>query len=291
MILLHLPKIKRMKKIISAFIAIFFFTLTPFCSVQAQTEKDSLIFKKIMNQLSGNKNTTTSQQVVEAAKMLIGTPYVAGTLEQIPERPVINLHQTDCILFAETCLALAITAASEDISFANFASIIQALRYRNGIVDGYTSRLHYTSEWILQGEKNKFVKEISKEIANTPREQQFFFMSTHPQSYKQLSGNKEEIEKMRQIEQKLGKNQYFYIPKGEIAACTGKIKPGDIIGFVTSVAGLDMTHVGIAYKNNGKLTFIHASMSGKAVMIEPGSLQEYTNKIKSNIGLRIIRPL
>lgn len=280
-----------MKQLISAYIAIFFFMVIPFQSAEAQTAKDSLIFSKIINQLSANTNTTTPQRVIAAAKMLIGTPYVAGTLEQIPERLIINLHETDCILFAEICLALAITSGSEDLSFSNFVNTVQALRYRNGIVEGYTSRLHYTSEWIMQGEKNGFVKEISKEIANTLRTQQFFFMSTHPQSYKQLSGNKEEVKKMQEIEQILSKNKYFYIPKANIADYSSKIKSGDIIGFVTSVAGLDMTHVGIAYQSNGKLTFVHASITGKSVIIERGSLVEYVNKIKSNIGIRIIRPL
>lgn len=276
-----------MKKIFFALIAILFFS--PVVQAQATEDKDSVIFHKIITGLSGDKNMTTAERVITAAQMLLETPYVAGTLEQVPERLIVNLHETDCILFVETCLALAITAAESDHSFARFKDVLKNLRYRNGVIDGYTSRLHYTSEWIRQAEKNGFVKEVSKEIANTSNPQKFFFMSSHPESYKQLSGNTEEMEKIKRIESNLNGYEYFYIPKNKIPQYLSQIKAGDIIGFNTSVQGLDLTHVGIAFIRQGEVTFIHASSNGKKVMIEPENLVHYVNKIKSNNGIRIIR--
>lgn len=259
--------------------------------VSGQEPEDSVIFHTVITGLSAPQEATTAERMIRAASMLLGTPYVAGTLEQVPERLIVNLHETDCILFAETCLALALTSKEADASFSKFAEILQRLRYRNGIIDGYSSRLHYTSEWIMQGEKNGFLHEISRDLGHTPSGQKFFFMSTHPQSYRQLSGNPQEVEKIKKIEKELNGHTYFYIPKAQVSQCLDKIKPGDIIGFNTSVAGLDMTHVGIVYTDNGRLTFIHASASGKKVLIEPGGIPEYINKIKSNNGIRIIRPM
>ncbi len=278
-----------MNRLLFTFTAILVFLTASGNAMKGAGNKDSLIFCKIISGLAPYKNAPASERMTKAALMLLGTPYVAGTLEHVPEKLVINLHETDCIIFVETCLALAITAGDESPSFGKFKDIIRQLRYRNGIIDGYASRLHYTSEWIIQGEKNGILKEISRETANTPSGQKFFFMSTHPQSYKQLSGNREETEKIRQIERKLNGYEYFYIPKEKINLYLDKIKPGDIIGFNTSVPGLDITHVGIAYMENGKLTFIHASTTGKRVIIEPAGLTGYLNKIKSNNGIRIIR--
>lgn len=279
-----------MQRIFLTFAALLLCLTSSNIQLRGQDPKDSVIFHTIINGLSAPKEATTAERMIRAASMLLGTPYVAGTLEQVPERLIINLRETDCILFAETCLALALTSKEADPSFGKFAEILQRLRYRNGIIDGYSSRLHYTSEWIMQGEKNGFLHEISRDLGHTPSGQKFFFMSTHPQSYRQLSGNPKEIEKIQKIEKELSGYTYFYIPKAQVSQCLDKIKPGDIIGFNTSVAGLDMTHVGIAYSDNGRLTFIHASASGKKVLIEPGGIPEYINKIKSNNGIRIIRP-
>lgn len=259
--------------------------------LKGEEPEDSVIFHTIITQLSAPKEATTAERMIRAASMLLGTPYVAGTLEQVPERLTINLHETDCILFAETCLALALTSGEADASFGKFAEILKRLRYRNGIIDGYSSRLHYTSEWIMQAEKNGFLREISRDLGHTPSGQEFFFMSTHPQSYRQLSGNPKEVEKIKKIEKQLSGYEYFYIPKAKVSQYLDKIKPGDIIGFNTSIAGLDMTHVGIVCSDNGRLTFIHASSSGKKVLIEPGDIPGYINKIKSNNGIRIIRPM
>lgn len=280
-----------MQRVFLTFAAVLLYLTISNTPLRGQESKDSVIFHTIITALSAPEEATTAERMIRAASMLLGTPYVAGTLEQEPERLVINLHETDCILFAETCLALALTSKEAEASFGKFAEILQRLRYRNGIIDGYSSRLHYTSEWIMQGEKNGFLREISRELGDMPSGQKFFFMSAHPQSYRQLSGNPEEVEKIKKIEKQLNGYTYFYIPKAQVSRYLDKIKPGDIIGFNTSVAGLDMTHVGIAYSDNGRLTFIHASASGKKVMIEPGNIPEYINKIKSNNGIRIIRPM
>lgn len=280
-----------MQRILFTSMAILVFCLTGTGTLQGADKKDSLIFHKIITQLSVHKEATTAQRILKAAKLLLETPYVAGTLEQEPEQLIINLHETDCILFVETCLALAITSKEPQPSFDKYEQTIRKLRYRKGVIDGYTSRLHYTSEWILQGEQNGLFKEVSREIASTPFNKEFYFMSTHPQAYKQLANSPTEVEKIKQIEKELSRYNYFYLPKTEVAQYAGLIKEGDMIGFCTSIAGLDMTHVGIAYRDKGKLTFIHASGTGKKVLIESKSLVEYILQIKSNSGIRIIRPL
>lgn len=280
-----------MQRILFTSIALFLFCLSGTGALQGADKKDSLIFNKIIPQLTAESQASTSQRMVKAAGLLLGTPYVAGTLEQEPEQLIINLHETDCILFVETCLALAVTSRQTEPSFEEFSRIIRELRYRNGRIDGYTSRLHYTSEWILQGERNGFLKEMSREIAGTLFQKQFGFMSTHPQSYKQLANSPAEVGKIKQIEGNLNRYTYFYLPKDQVAHYAGLIKDGDIIGFCTTINGLDMTHVGIAYRENGKLTFIHASATGKKVIIEQAGLLEYIAQIKSNNGIRIIRPL
>lgn len=250
------------------------------------TDADKAAFVKIMSQLETENQTSVADRMVKVAKLRLGTPYVASTLEKEPERLVIDIVETDCILYVESNLAMALTVSKD---FNDFADNILRLRYRNGVVDGYASRIHYTSEWLLQAAGRGLLEEITEKIGGQPLEQSFSYMSTHPQSYKQLKNNPSEVARIAAAEAELNKHDYYVIPKARIPELASKIKDGDIICFIGSTKGLDITHVAIALWDNGKLTFMHASPKyGKAV-IEPSGLAGYCNSIKSNVGIRVAR--
>ena len=253
------------------------------------SQRDVDKFEEVMALTSGDREAPMSELVVKIAKHFIGAPYVAGTLEVEPEQLTVNLTETDCILFVEMCVALALTAKDAEPSFDRYLDNLAGLRYRDGIVDGYTSRLHYTSEWIAQGEKRDIFKEVTSECGGRPIAQKFNFMSTHPASYKQLKDSPDDVAKMRRIEQALEAQDYSYIPKADLPRCIKDIRSGDIIAFCSTVAGLDIAHIGIALRDGDTLTFIHASTTAKKVIINPQPLVTYINGVKSQSGLRVIR--
>lgn len=250
------------------------------------TDEDKAAFRKIMEQLETENQLYVHDRMVKVAKLRLGTPYVASTLEKEPERLVIDIVETDCILYVESNLAMALTVSKD---FNDFADNILRLRYRNGVVDGYASRIHYTSEWLLQAAGRGLLEEITEKIGGQRLDQSFSYMSTHPQNYKQLKNNPAEVARIAAAEAELNKHDYYVIPKARIPELASKIKDGDIICFIGSTKGLDITHVAIALWDNGKLTFMHASPKyGKAV-IEPSGLAGYCNSIKSNVGIRVAR--
>ncbi|MCQ2148335.1 MAG: DUF1460 domain-containing protein, partial [Bacteroidales bacterium] len=63
-----------------------------------------------------------------------------------------------------------------------------------------------------------------------------------------------------------------------------KIKSGDIVTFISTVDGLDLAHVAIAFETNGEMHFIHASSAAMKVIVEPKTLAEYAKN-----GIRISR--
>lgn len=253
------------------------------------TQKDVENFQEVMNLLAPDRDLPMSELVIKVAKHFLGTPYVAGTLEIEPERLTVNTRETDCILFVEMCLAMSLTAKEAEPTFEKYLDNLRQLRYRNGKVDGYTSRLHYTSEWIIQGETRGIFHEVSRQCGGSVLDQKFNFMSNHPASYKQLKDNPKAVAKIRIAEQNLETWDYWYIPKADLPKCIKNIKTGDIIGFNSSTPGLDIAHVAYAYWEGDTLTFIHASMSEKKVVINKTPLVEYTNGIKGHNGLRVIR--
>jgi hypothetical protein len=285
-------KIYHLKKVIVMLLLITCFSCVADELKDCRYSKDDvLIFNKVMDKILPIKNLPMSELMIETSHVLLGTPYVAGTLEIEPEMLTINMRETDCILFVEMCLALSLTAKDDKPNFENYCNNIRNLRYFKGKVKGYSSRLHYTSSWISQAEKSKILKEISAEIGGTKLKQTFSFMSSHFELYKQLKENPLLVSEIKKTEARLNKDEYYYIPKANIVSIKNKINSGDIICFNSSVEGLDIAHVGLALWKNGELTFIHASYTEKKVVINKIPLVEYTNGIKSHNGLRILRVL
>ena len=272
-------------------ILVLFCTITTSCSkpqVRFTPEaKDS--FERLLEQMLPHKALPMDQLLIKTALQKLGTPYVAGTLEEDPEMLTVHMDKSDCILFVEMCLAFSLTLKEENPDFDSYCDNLQKLRYRNGIVEDYASRIHYTSEWIRQAAERGIMEEITAEIGGVAWPQEFSFMSTHTGSYRQLRENPSLVEKIRATEEYLNGFEYHYIPKDEISACEHLIHDGDIICFNSTAKGLDIAHVGYAYWQEGRLTFIHASSVEMEVVINKKPLTEYISGIKSNNGIRVVR--
>lgn len=253
------------------------------------TEADVQRFNQAMELALPLKDLPMNELVITIAKSFLGTPYVASTLEKEPEQLTINLRETDCILFVEMCFSLALTAKDENPTFEKYCENVRNLRYDNDVVDGYTSRNHYTSAWIEQGEESGVVKEITKEIGGVEFDEEFSYMSSHSNSYRQLKSNPALVRKIRATEEELNKDIYYYIPQDNLEPSLEKVKSGDMICFNSNTKGLDIAHVAYAYWDNGVLTFIHASFDAKKVIIEEGSIAQYVRKRKSSDGIRVVR--
>lgn len=242
--------------------------------------------------LKANQQKSVPELMIIVAKQMLGTEYVAGTLEKVPEQLVVSLTQTDCILFVESCLAMALNAKKGIFHPDSLCATIQSLRYRNGKVDGYASRIHYTSEWIRQGEARGIFREITDVLSGDNLSgQRFSYMSEHSDAYRQLKGNPAEVARIAQMEASLNQHtDYFVIPKEAVSKMEHLLKDGDILGFNSTVKGLDIAHVALVYhKENGQVGFIHASQADGKVVIDEMSIADYVNARKSNNGIRIVR--
>lgn len=255
------------------------------------TEQDRLIFDRYLKQMETRKSSPMDALMIETALFFRGTPYVASTLEKEPEGLVVNLRELDCTTFAETVLALSRTLQEEKPSYGAFLHHLQSLRYREGTITDYTDRLHYMTDWFYENERKGIVKDLGRVVGETPLPLDLSFISTHPDSYKQLKHHPELVRKMADKEKEINARSYYYLPKDAINRRSSGIRNGDILCFVTSIKGLDVTHVGIAYWQDGQLTFIHASSSAKKVIVQTTSLNDYARDIKSCKGILVARPL
>lgn len=225
------------------------------------------------------------QLLLKVAKSFIGTEYVGGTLEKSPERLVINMDKTDCILFVEMCVALTRTLKSSDTSYENFCDNVRELRYRGGRISGYGSRIHYTSEWIYQAERRGVMTEYTSRYG-TPFNQKFSFMTSHEDKYPLMKADPKARRDIVAAQAFLeSRNPYYLIDNKSLCENSSYVNDGDIIAFMSGTAGLDIAHVAIACRTkDGRLGFIHASSVRKKVVLDNKSLQEYATR-----GVRLIR--
>lgn len=229
--------------------------------------------------------------IVEIGKSFIGTEYVAHTLEKDgAEQLVINLTGLDCTTFLETSLAFARCVKSGKTTFEDYKKELTFIRYRDGIIDEYPSRLHYFSDWIYNNIKKGIVKDVTKELGGEEFKFNVDYMSTHPESYKHLKENPDFIPIIRKQEKEINERTYYYIPKTKVKVIENKIETGDLIAITSSVKGLDINHVGFAVKmKDGKTHFMHAPQADTKVQITPEPLHEYLKKIKRHTGIIVLR--
>jgi hypothetical protein len=262
-------------------------------NISAQVSSDWNRDLEIMGKfLQSTPRSTVDSNMINTARFFLNTPYVANTLDTFDtEELVINFREMDCLIFVENCLALSRMLRYPNPDMDCFERELRLIRYRDGVLNGYISRLHYTSDWICDNVKKSVVEDVSHTLGGQKYKPDVSFMSENPQKYKQLKDNPEAVKEIEEIEREINlRGNYYFIPKQEIEVHQSLIKSGDIICFTTSIPGLDISHVGIACRHKGQLTFIHASLTAKKVIINPESLSDYCNKIKSNTGIIVLHP-
>ncbi|MFH0736543.1 MAG: N-acetylmuramoyl-L-alanine amidase-like domain-containing protein [bacterium] len=280
-----------MKKL---FIFICMFVYVQFFAQDIYTEQDSVVCKNKFEIMSKDDLSQLPIGMVIAAvgKSFIGTPYVPNTLEQGDvEKLVINLTGLDCTTFLETTFTLSRCIKKNKTTFENYKNELKFIRYRDGILDGYPSRLHYTSDWIINNQKKGIVKNVSQEIGGVVYNKQVFFMSKNADKYQILKANPQFVPQILDFENEINEVTKYYIPKDKIASVEEKINTGDFIGLTTTIEGMDVSHVGIAIKQtDGHIYFLHAPNIGKKVQLTTITLSEYVANLSKNTGIIVFRP-
>ena len=244
-------------------------------------------------QLLGQANRQTS--VLWIARQFLDVPYVAHTLEiNDDEHLVVNTRQLDCTTLVETVTALKLCAQDGKHAFADYLDALRQLRYRQGRLNGYPSRLHYFTDWIRDKAAMQIVEDIQQ--PNPPfsavQSVSVNYMSTHPEAYKALKANPSLVPEIRASEQLLTGLKVRYIPKRLLrnnALLRSVVKEGDILAITCNKKGLDIAHLGFAVWRKDGLHLLNASMLHKKVVEEPMTFWQYMQKHKTFTGIRVVR--
>ena len=250
-----------------------------FCSAKDSTKWE------VLRELKQESPLKTWEKVTHS---LLNTPYVANTLEIAEDTAlIINFLGLDCVTFIESTISSVRTLHnSTNNDFTTYAENLEEIRYRAGKLQGYASRLHYTSEWMEQNAQ-KGIGSLVNGKNFVPKEFKLNFMSSHSDSYPLLN-DKINLVSIIEIEKRISPN-LFFLPKEKISLSEKDLHHGDMIGIVTRIKGLDIAHTGFIYKKNGLSFLLHASSANGKVEISELSLSEYLKKSKSQTGIVVFR--
>ena len=225
------------------------------------------------------------------ARQLLGTPYVAHTLEADEEVLTINIHELDCLTFIETLYALTRATLNQRYSWRDYAANIENVRYRGGTMGDYSSRIHYISEWIIDNHMRGNLVEVTPDLPHADYlVKNIDYMTKHPDLYRQLKDDSVMVEKIRAHE--LRRHRFPYLKRSWLndKGVKAALRSGDFVSLVTKMDGLDVSHNGIiVIDEKGDPYLLDASMSGGKVMLESKPLFKYLERSKNNIGVRIFR--
>jgi hypothetical protein len=267
------------------------------------TVQGSAFYRILETTLYGDFDSLSiGERIAAIGKLLLDKPYIEKSLETPSDEgeTVCNLLGFDCVTFFENTWAFAtlLKVLNQDYSnaFKRFQIELTNHRYRNGIRNGFDSRLHYTSDYFYDNAKRGNLKEMTKIIGgkDAKREKKHInFMTMHPSLYEQMKNDPFMFVRMDSVEQKINsRGGFYYIPKEDVEDIEDGIHTGDLIGITTSVPGIDCSHTGIAIKEkDGRIHFMNASSVMHKVIISPEPLADYLKNNSKQTGIMIYRPL
>jgi cell wall-associated NlpC family hydrolase len=277
----------------SVFFLIAFLLATPIIAQHRllhYKEADRVIFDSLSLELQTSADGAIGGRMVQTGRSMLGTPYVAQTLEVgEQEMLVVNLRGLDCTTFVENVLVMSRLAEAGKLQWDKYVEFLEQVRYRDGKLEAYPSRLHYFTDWIRDNERKGLVRDVTEDLGGVTVYKDINFMGTHRKAYPFLASD-EHYAAILKVEESLSQYPLCILPAEEVANREAQIENGDIIALATDIKGLDVTHTGIAVRaDSGRIHLLHASTVGEVVISE-APLAEYLKEVKHNTGIIVARP-
>jgi hypothetical protein len=233
------------------------------------------------------------ERIARFGRTLEGTPYVERTLEGPgPEVCRVRTDGFDCVTFMETALDLARAThatGGREPTVEDVRSAVTYTRYRGGRLDGYLSRLHYTSEWIADNLEKGVLEDVTPSLGGVPFPLRVGFMSAHPERYPALRDNPALVDSLRGIEHRINTTRRTHVPRDRVAAIERKLRTGDLVAITTAIPGLDYAHTGLIVREGSRARLLHASSKGGRVMLDDPIGVYLARAPRTSIGITVLR--
>ena len=216
-----------------------------------------------------NADLNYDEQINLYSEYFLGAPYKSHTLvgdKNTAEKLVVNLGAMDCFTYLDYVHSLV---GSKD--YDDFIDKLKFTRYKGGVVS-FETRNHFFYDWSLNV---PLVDDVTKKL----------FPKRVTTALKKLNKKSDDSLFLEGIPVREVEISYVK-PKFLINHYLDKLAHHDYIGIYSEQEGLDVSHVGILIKKNGKLYFRHASnKSGIDSVVDV----DFAEHIKDKPGIIVYR--
>ena len=101
-------------------------------STRFHCDQDTIKINRLLQEALEADLSTPNEYMEYFGNKLLGTPYVAHTLESDKEYLTINIDELDCTTFVETLIALTRSALSILPTWYAYAENFEKVRYHDG---------------------------------------------------------------------------------------------------------------------------------------------------------------
>lgn len=250
---------------------------------------DTLRINELLDRCIGIEDA--QERIAVVAREFIDVPYVAGTLECDGEEMLtVNVSEVDCTTLIDNVMALGLTAGEGRRSWRDFVYNLERLRYRGGQVNGYASRLHYISDWVINNAYRDNFEEVTNQCdLATYQVKTINFMTANRDKYAALADSAS-YAAMRDVETGYRSHRFPVIKTSKVKSASKTfLKTGDVVALVTKIKGLDVSHMGVVIKDEKGIAYLlHASSKAKKVILDKTPLHEYLTR-QQLVGIRVFR--
>lgn len=212
------------------------------------------------------------ERVVRISALFLGTPYRAQTLgggAGVPERLRIVLDAVDCFTLLDYVEALRRTADP-----AEFPTRLAEVRYRERVI-AWETRRHFFTDWAQAPEGR--IADVTTAVGGAAARQADKQLNRRADGTLLLPGIAVQARRVS------------FVPAVAVSGeVLGRLRSGDYLGIYAEDAGLDVTHVGIVVRREGRLLLRHASSRREAGRVIDSDLSAY---LAGKPGIVVLRPL
>lgn len=215
--------------------------------------------------------TDPGERAARIGARFLGTPYVANTLGGGPGEPeslVSRLDAVDCFTLLDYVEALR-----RSLTPGEFRQRLIEVRYRDGHI-AWGARRHFFTDWATA--PGGWFKDVTAQIGGERTRQADKQLNRKADGTLYLPGVAVQLRTVR------------FVPTAAVDdSIFDGLRSGDYLGIYATEPGLDVSHVGIIVRTNGRLLLRHASSRRAEQRVTDSDLGSY---LAGKPGIVVLRP-
>lgn len=251
---------------------------------------DSLMAVRLMQaSFEAGRDVTVGQRVAAAALSLVGSVCDTDTCDG-----AMFLNFSRSMTFPNLCLAAAKTSALNFRRVSDFFEAFTGVDCRKGEYDGFTSRFHYGSDWIMDNIYRGNFKELTETYSGgaTFRTKSLDYVTRNRGLYPELADSVT-FERMRMIEMGYRTHKIPHLKKETVNRkwLAEDIRQGDILVLLSGRQDYDVYDIGVVVIHEDGPHLLHLDPVTRTVVVEPDPLNRYFKRNGQQFyGYRWLRP-